>query len=77
MATNENKLPENVPGKWYTTDDCIICGLCGELAPESFRLGADGDVNIVYHQPTTPDEIAAALEALDACPVEAIGNDGD
>ncbi len=77
MANIDNKLPENVPGNWYTDDNCIICGLCGELAPTLFRTREDGQVNIVYHQPSTPEEAEAALEAMDACPVEAIGNDGE
>jgi ferredoxin len=31
----------------------------------------------VHKQPTTEEEIALCMEALEGCPVEAIGNDGD
>jgi ferredoxin len=30
----------------------------------------------VFHQPTTPEQIAAAEEARQSCPTESIGNDG-
>jgi len=30
----------------------------------------------VYKQPTTPDEETLCKEAMEGCPVEAIGNDG-
>ena len=75
MANKENILEENVPGSWYTDDECIICGLCSDLAPAVFRIREDGTVNIVYHQPTTPQQLASAQEAMNECPVEAIGND--
>jgi ferredoxin len=31
----------------------------------------------VHKQPTSEEEIAQCMEALEGCPVEAIGNDGD
>ena len=76
MTNIDNKLAENVPGSWYTNDECICCGLCGDKAPLSFQPTTDGDYHIVYRQPATEDEVAAALEAMDACPVDAIRNDG-
>ena len=31
----------------------------------------------VFKQPTTPEEEALCKEAMEGCPVEAIGNDGE
>ena len=37
----------------------------------------EGGYSFVHKQPTTEEEIAMCMEALEGCPVEAIGNDGD
>lgn len=64
--------PENVAGLFYVTDECIDCGLCFETAPDTFRLSEDGSQSVVYRQPTDPEELSLAEEALEGCPVEAI-----
>ena len=51
---------------------CIGCGLCTGTAPEVFELS--GSVASVVAQPTAVNE-AAAREALEACPVDAIHED--
>lgn len=77
MADKANKYPENVPGKFYVDDNCIDCDLCRETAPASFKRQDDGGYSYVYKQPETEEELAKAIEAMEGCPVEAIGNDGD
>lgn len=73
METEQlNRLEENVPGTWFTTEDCIICGMCGDIAPESFGPDSTGGYHIVHHQPDSPDAVNNAWEAQEACPVEAI-----
>lgn len=54
---------------------CILCSLCSELAPKNFRESVDGDHDVVYKQPASDEERVQALEALEQCPVEAIGNE--
>ena len=76
MPDPNNRHSDNVPGPWYVDDQCIVCGLCDEVLPEVFALSADGDHNFVHHQPDTGTQLALANEAMDSCPVEAIGNDG-
>ena len=76
MADLDQRFEDNVLGKFYTDTECIGCRICGEVAPAFFRESDDGDHNIVHTQPREPDDIALAQEALDKCPVEAIGNDG-
>ncbi len=77
MANKENKYPENVPGKFYVDDNCIDCDLCRETAPASFTRQNEGGYSYVYKQPETEEELAKAMEAMQGCPVEAIGDDGD
>ena len=75
MADVENKHPENVDGPFYVDDQCIDCDLCRSTAPD-FYGRADGGYSFLVVQPTDDDQIAHCQEAADACPVEAIGNDG-
>ncbi|MGC1322734.1 MAG: ferredoxin [Candidatus Udaeobacter sp.] len=77
MADSANKYPENVPGKFYVDDQCIDCDLCRETAPANFKRNDDGGHSYVYKQPETPDEEGLCKEAMEGCPVEAIGNDGN
>jgi len=76
MADIENKWPENTPGKFFVDDQCIDCDLCRETAPANFTRSDDGGYSFVYKQPTTPEELALCEEAMEGCPVEAIGNHG-
>lgn len=76
MADKTSRIPGNVQGAWYVDSNCIGCGLCSATAPDIFEL-SDGGQAIVAHQPTTPDEIELATQALNDCPVQSIGNDGE
>src|SRR5205823_14623103 len=77
MADAANKYPENVPGKFYVDDQCIDCDLCRETAPANFKRNDDGGHSYVYKQPEAPEEEGLCKEAMEGCPVEAIGNDGN
>jgi len=71
-----NKYSDNVGGKFYVDDQCIDCDLCRETAPANFKRNDDGGHSYVYKQVESPEEEALCQEAMDGCPVEAIGNDG-
>jgi ferredoxin len=73
MATPSLRFPQNAPGRFYTTAECIDCDICRETAPASFRRDDDLGYSVVYRQPATPEEDAQAREAMHGCPVEAIG----
>jgi ferredoxin len=76
MADPARKLPENVPGRFYVDVTCIDCDRCREVAPRNFvRNDAEG-YSFVAQQPEGMEE-EACLQALEECPVEAIGNDGE
>ena len=76
MAVFANRYSDNVLGKFYVDDQCIDCDLCRETAPDNFTRNEDGGYSYVFKQPVTPDEEALCKEAMEGCPVEAIGNDG-
>ncbi|MBP8257969.1 MAG: ferredoxin [Opitutaceae bacterium] len=76
MANKDDKWENNVPGKFYVDQQCIDCDLCRETAPGFFTRHDDGGHSYVFKQPTTQEEIDQCMEALEGCPVEAIGADG-
>ena len=76
MADIANKYPENVTGSFYVDDQCIDCDLCRETAPANFTRNDDGGHSYVYKQPENDAESALCKEAMEGCPVEAIGNNG-
>jgi ferredoxin len=76
MADVANKYAENVAGKFYVDDQCIDCDLCRETAPANFKRNDDGGHSYVYKQPESPEEEALCKEAMEGCPVEAIGDNG-
>jgi ferredoxin len=77
MANPNERLPQNVPGRFYVDSNCIDCDLCRETAPTVFARHDESGFSFVQKQPLTEEEIAQAEEAVQGCPVEAIGTDGD
>ena len=77
MADVANRYPVNGPGKFYVDNQCIDCDLCRETAPNNFTRSDDGGYSYVFKQPETPEEEAQCREAMEGCPVEAIGNNDD
>ncbi|MDA1194574.1 MAG: ferredoxin [Planctomycetota bacterium] len=78
MADKDCKLPENVPGRFYVDDQCIDCDACRETAPNHFMRSEEKGYSYVHRQPDLSDVEGVELcrEALEGCPVEAIGEDG-
>jgi len=77
MADRSDSLARNVPGRFYVDSQCIDCDLCRQTAPENFDRTAEDGYSYVSKQPESDAEMAQCLEALDECPVEAIGEDGE
>jgi len=71
-----NRYPENVPGRFYVDDQCIDCDLCRQTAPMNFTRDDESGHSFVFKQPQTPEEQSQCQEAMQNCPVEAIGDDG-
>jgi len=76
MADIANSYPENIAGAYYVDNQCIDCDLCRETAPNSFKRNDDGGYSFVYKQPDSPEDQKLAKEAMEGCPVEAIGSNG-
>ncbi len=76
MADKTAKWDENVPGKFYVDDQCIACDACVMEAPDFFVMNDDDGHAYVCKQPSNEAEEKLCQEALEACPVEAIGSDG-
>jgi ferredoxin len=77
MADREDKNTENVAGKFYVDSQCIDCDLCRETAPNNFTRSDDEGYSYVFKQPGNDEELAQCREAMEGCPVEAIGDDGE
>lgn len=73
---HDERWPDNTPGRFFISTQCLICSACTDLAPSVFRLSEDEDHAVVWRQPETAHELAAALEAVDFCCVEAVRDGG-
>lgn len=85
MADPTNAWEDNVGGQttiggktlaFYVDKECILCSVCSDAAPNNFRMSDDEDHDICFKQPDNEEEVAQCYEALENCPVEAIGDDG-
>jgi len=76
MANIKEKWSDNINGPFFVDQQCIDCDLCREIAPNNFTRNNDGGYSIVYKQPVTPQEESECIEAMQGCPVEAIGDNG-
>jgi len=85
MADPNDKWEDNIVGEstvdgkrfsFFVDKECILCSVCSDAAPNNFRMSDDEDHDICYKQPESSDELAECMEALENCPVEAIGENG-
>jgi ferredoxin len=76
MADKAKKWADNAAGKYYVDDQCIDCDACRTEAPKNFKRKDEHGYSYVYDQPKTAEEETQSKAAMEACPVEAIGNDG-
>ncbi len=76
MADMDDKVEGSVDGKYYVDSSCIDCDVCRTTAPDNFQANEDEGFSFVFKQPGNDEEEEQCQEALDACPVEAIGDDG-
>lgn len=77
MADINTKWKENSPGRFYVDETCIACDACVTAAPDNFTMNEDDGHAYLKRQPLTPEEDEQCREAMESCPVEAIGNDGE
>ena len=75
MSEQRKKHPQNVPGRFYVTEDCMACEVCQQLAPNNFR-NAEDNHSFVFGQPRNAEEEKQCEEAVTNCPLEAVKSDG-
>ncbi|HCN30000.1 MAG TPA: ferredoxin [Verrucomicrobiales bacterium] len=73
MPLPSDRLPQNVPGRFYVDSSCIDCDQCRSHAPAFFHRDDDIGFSVVYRQPESSHEIELCREALEGCPSESIG----
>ena len=77
MADKNARFKDNVNGKYYVDDQCIACDACCVEAPKFFAMNDNDGHAYVKLQPKNQNELQECINALDGCPVEAIGQDGE
>jgi ferredoxin len=77
MADKTQKYPENAPGAFYVDNTCIDCDACRQIAPDNFTRNEEAGYTYVSKQPENEQEAELCIEAMEGCPVESIGNDGE
>ena len=77
MADKDCRLPDNAPGGSTWTTSASTATRAARPRPSFFARNDDKGYSFVHKQPTDEDGQELCLEALEGCPVEAIGQDGD
>lgn len=77
MADKSQKWKQNAAGKVFVDQSCIACDACVLSAPNNFKMHEDEGHAFVAKQPASAEEEQQCKEAMEGCPVEAIGNDGE
>ncbi len=75
MANKKEKWDQNAKGKFYVDQTCIACDACVTTSPNNFSMNEDDGHAFLSKQPASPEEEDLCREAMEGCPVEAIGND--
>ena len=76
MADIQLKYEDNVAGRYFVDEERIDCDLCRETAPACFTRNEDDGYSFVFKQPGDEEEEELCKEAMENCPVEAIGDCG-
>lgn len=74
MAELTDRYKDNIKGRYFVDAQCIDCDLCRETAPNNFTRQTEEGYSYVYKQPENDLEEKECKEAMENCPVEAIGD---
>lgn len=79
MANKKSKYKSNISGKYYVDKSCIACAVCTGIATEFFTMDDDEGHAYLSRQPEpeNKEDNLLCIEAMEACPVSAIGDDGN
>jgi len=76
VADPQDKVADNVAGRYYVDSQCIDCDVCRVTAPANFQRQETRGYSYVFQQPGCAEEEAQCQEAIDSCSVKAIGDYG-
>ena len=76
MADKTQRNPQNATGTFYVDATCIECLACVDAAPEFYAHDFKQGASYVTRQPTNAEELKKCREGMEACPTQAIGDDG-
>ena len=74
MADPEKRHPQNAAGPWFVDTACISCDTCTDISPEIFWRD---EARKAYVHAVVPEMADMFRAALESCPVEAVGDEGD
>lgn len=77
MADRTRIYADNVPGAFYVDASCIDCDMCLATAPQNFERNPERRYSYIAKQPENDEGWALCLQAMEECPVGAIGCDND
>jgi ferredoxin len=77
MAVRTRSYADNVPGAFYVDDSCIDCDMCLATASQNFERHQERRCSYIAKQPENDEEWALCQQAMEDCPVGAIGCDRD
>ena len=77
MADTNARHTLNVLGAWFVDEDCISCDVCTDIAPDIFGRDDAGASYVKCQGQNDPEQTNLFREALEDCPVEAIGDTED
>lgn len=75
MAERSKAYPDNALGALFVDSACIDCDLCRKTALACFARNEQGGYSFVSRQPETLEEAALCKQAVEECPVNAIGGE--
>ena len=76
MADKSPKTMGPTQGPYYIDQNCIACGACLVDASEFIAMNEEDAYAYFFKQPENEQDRLKCEEALIACPVESIKNDG-
>jgi ferredoxin len=71
-----DKMPQNVPGRFYVDGNCINCSLCVEIAGQLFETNQDEGYEYIKRQPRDAAERELVEEVIQLCPADAVQDNG-
>lgn len=77
MSTSAERLRANAWGRYYVTGECNGCGVCAACAPDNIGRSWDRSYYAVAFQPQDEREEREMQDAMNACPLQCLHDDGD